>query len=313
MSRKDQRLYGKFTLDFPDHPKIAILSDKAFRCLVEATLWSRDQLTDGLLARRYALARWGLDVLQELCDNDDERPSLIETEKGWLIHDYAEHQDTKQDIEARRERNRLAGQKGGLAKAKRGAKRVASKSVSESLSENVAETETETETETDREHAKARSLRARPQRGQPTFTELLRGEPDPIPDAPPDDQGVRPVASTKAADLVRSVIPANRYPAAVLTDLRLRVGAMLAEGTAPELIAEALRLWDGRDGGPGLLPHLLADAAKAMNPRPADRQAPASRKVAAGLDLAARLATGTTQTDDHSRALPDDEPRALEA
>jgi hypothetical protein len=51
---KDQRLYGKFTLNFPRHPKIAILSDAAFRCLVEATLYSRDELTDGLLASRYA-------------------------------------------------------------------------------------------------------------------------------------------------------------------------------------------------------------------------------------------------------------------
>lgn len=136
---KDQRLYGKLTLDFPDHPKIAILSDAAFRCLVEATLWSRQQQTDGWLARRYAVARWSLDVLQELCQNDDEKPSLTESEKGWLIRDYAEHQDTKAEIEERRERNRLAGQKGGLAKAKRSAKRPASKSVSE----NVAEKEKE--------------------------------------------------------------------------------------------------------------------------------------------------------------------------
>lgn len=144
---KDQRLYGKFTLSMPGHPKIAILSDAAFRCLVEATLWSREQETDGVLARRYALARWSLEALQELCENDPEKPSLIPIEggeKGWLIHDYAEHQDTKADVEARRERNRIAGQKGGLAKSKQGAKQTASAA----LSENVAEEEEENITTT---------------------------------------------------------------------------------------------------------------------------------------------------------------------
>lgn len=140
---KDQRLYGKFTLDFADHPKIAILSDTAFRCLVEATLWSRKQERDGLLPRRYAVAKWSLDVLQELCCNDDTKPSLIERDEGWYVHDFAEHQETKADIEARRERNRAAGQKGGLAKAKRSAKRGAKQPISEVVSENVAEKEEE--------------------------------------------------------------------------------------------------------------------------------------------------------------------------
>lgn len=139
---KDQRLYGKFTLDFADHPKIAILSDAAFRCLVEATLWSRKQERDGLLPRRYAVAKWGIDVLQELCCNDDTKPSLIERDEGWYVHDFAEHQETKADIEARRERNKIAGQKGGLAKAKRtgkrGAKQPAKQPVSDVVSENVA-------------------------------------------------------------------------------------------------------------------------------------------------------------------------------
>lgn len=137
---KDRRLYAKFTLDFADNYKILPLSDEAFRCLVEATLWSRKHMTDGVLARRYAVARWGLGVMTELATNDPENPSLIESEEGWLIRDFAEHQDTRAEIEARSERNKAAGQKGGQARAKRSAKRVASASVSETQ----AETETET-------------------------------------------------------------------------------------------------------------------------------------------------------------------------
>ncbi|ALY07703.1 hypothetical protein PP505_gp62 [Gordonia phage Dorito] len=139
---KDKRLYAKFTLDFADSHKVMPLSDKAFRCLVEATLWSRKQMTDGLLPSRYAVARWSLEVLQELASNDPLKPSLEEVEEGWMIRDFAEHQETKADIEARRERNKEAGRKGGLAKSKRSAKRGAKHSASEVVSENVAETET---------------------------------------------------------------------------------------------------------------------------------------------------------------------------
>lgn len=145
----DRRLYGKFTLSFPSHEKIAILSDAAFRCFVEATLYSREQLTDGLLRRRYAVARWSLEVLQELCTNHDENPSLIECDKGWYIHDYAEHQDTKADVEARQERNKRAGQIGGQASVKQRAKQVAKRSAKRSAKRTVNDFQPETETETE--------------------------------------------------------------------------------------------------------------------------------------------------------------------
>lgn len=140
---KDARYYGKLTLDFPDHPKILPLSDAAFRCLVEATLWSCQHQTDGWLASRLAVARWGVEVLTELCTNDLSNPSLIEVENGWMIHDFAEHQSTKADIEARRQRAVIAGQQGGLAKAKRTAKRTVKRVASKPLSKNVAEIEIE--------------------------------------------------------------------------------------------------------------------------------------------------------------------------
>jgi hypothetical protein len=71
-------------------------------------------------------------VLQELATNDPEKPSLIAVETGvtgWQIHDYAAMNDTKADIQARSERNKRNGQRGGLAKSKQ----VASESLSEKL------------------------------------------------------------------------------------------------------------------------------------------------------------------------------------
>jgi len=132
---KDSRLYGRFTLDFADSPKIMPLSDAAFRCLVEATLYSRRMLTDGFLSDRYAVARWRQDVLAELCENDPEKPSIYVVDGGYQIHDFAEHQTTTKDLEQRKE----AGRKGGLAKAVATAKRQAG----DRSSKRLPETETE--------------------------------------------------------------------------------------------------------------------------------------------------------------------------
>lgn len=138
---KDDRIWAKFAVDMPDNPKVLPLSDAAFRCLIEATMYARRMLTDGFLASRLAVAKWGLEVLQELCSNDPDKPSLIEVEGGYLIHDFTEHQETKAEIEAKRERNRANGRKGGVANAKR----LAKQGVKPTSSHAVAETETETD------------------------------------------------------------------------------------------------------------------------------------------------------------------------
>lgn len=147
---KRSSLFAKFDLDYADHPKIAPVSDAAFRAHVEMILYSRRYLTDGRIAKRIA-KRWPEGALTELLSNDEESPSLILLDDGdYLLHDYSTMQETKEEIEARKAVNRENGRRGGLAKG-RSAKRVASKSLSETLSEkaseNVAETETETETE----------------------------------------------------------------------------------------------------------------------------------------------------------------------
>jgi hypothetical protein len=139
---KDIRLYAKFTLDFSDHPKIMPLSDAAFRCLIEATLWSRRQMTDGLLSRRLALARWSPEVLDELSTNDPVNPSLIEVEEGWFIHDFAQHQTTSDEIDALRATRKRAGRLGGLAKAEANRQQK----LQQKASKTYPETETETET-----------------------------------------------------------------------------------------------------------------------------------------------------------------------
>lgn len=108
---KDRRLYARFDIGFDEHDKVYPLSDAAFRALVEATLYARRQLTDGFLAERMALKKWTAEVLEELSTNDPERPSLVRVDKGWQIHDFAEHQTTNADISAKREAGAMGAAK----------------------------------------------------------------------------------------------------------------------------------------------------------------------------------------------------------
>lgn len=148
---KDSRLYGRFTLDFPDSPKILPLSDKAFRALVEMTLYSRQLMTDGFLSERLALAKWGPEACQELLENDPVKPSLLRVENGYQIHDFAEHQSTRADIERATEVRKAAGRKGGLAKARRKLEQTSSKTCPETETETVKESKPKLATDPDPE------------------------------------------------------------------------------------------------------------------------------------------------------------------
>lgn len=250
---KDGRLYAKFTLDFPDSHKILPLSDKAFRALVEMTIWSRKQMTDGFVASRLAVAKWSLDVLQELCSNDPENPSLIEVENGYQIHDFAEHQDTRAEIEARSARNKAAGQKGGQARAKRSAKRGAS----ESLSETQAETETETETTSGYvgddpyvSNPRERAHDPAPPEPADTATEVVVIDPAEVPahiDNPARPAKRRP--SSAARWLVRNTLGGD-YPNSTIDQLAVQVDKLLAEGKPEDRIRDAIAEWQRRPDRP---------------------------------------------------------------
>lgn len=146
---KDPRLYANITHDFADSPKLICVSVEARWALLEMILYSCRMQTDGRISKRLAAAKWSLDVCQELATNDDEFPSLIEHENDYEIHDFAQHQTTKAEIEARREQKRAAGRLGGKAKARRskatssrtlaGAKHDAKHSAKQTASRTLAE------------------------------------------------------------------------------------------------------------------------------------------------------------------------------
>ena len=150
MTRKRGDLFARISLDYPDHPKIAALSDGAFRAHVEMILWARRYMTDGRIPNRVA-NRFGFESVSELCSNDADRPSLIELDDGdYQLHDFADHQETRADVEARRLVNAENGRRGGRP-AKQTGKRTKTHSVSESVSGSGTDSGTEMKAETETE------------------------------------------------------------------------------------------------------------------------------------------------------------------
>lgn len=82
-------------------------------------------------------------------------------------------------------------------------------------------------------------------------------------------------AATPAADLVRDIVP-DTHPKATLTALRHQASELLHEGTNPDLVAEALRLWCGKPSvgnGRTILASMVSEVVKA-------RAAPPRRSTA---------------------------------
>lgn len=99
----------------------------------------------------------------------------IEVPGGYIIHDYGDYQPTKEQVEAAREQRRQAGQKGGLAKAKRPAKRLAKQTASEMLSEMPSKTLPRTRTRTP---SSGTSSVSETQTDRPKLTTPREPEPD---------------------------------------------------------------------------------------------------------------------------------------
>lgn len=125
--------------EFPDHPKVVGAGPLGIAMQVAGLCYCNRHLTDGFVPRSAARRLIDLDGLG--VTPEDVIASLLavrmwlRVDGGYQIHDYEHYQPTRQQVLAERERNKLAGQKGGQAKAaKYGAKRGAKQSASGPLS-----------------------------------------------------------------------------------------------------------------------------------------------------------------------------------
>jgi hypothetical protein len=141
---KDKRLWMTFPIDFWMHPKIAPLSDAAFRAFVELNGYSRMHDLDGRIPVVLAKHMWKPKALEELLKNHPERPSLSIEGDAYIIWNYDEHQQTRAAREATSQTNSQNGAKGGRPRKKR--------TETESVSvRNRARTDTEAESESESE------------------------------------------------------------------------------------------------------------------------------------------------------------------
>ncbi|UBV14846.1 hypothetical protein [Mycolicibacterium fortuitum] len=125
-----------------------------------------------------------------------------------------------------------------------------------------------------------------------TFTEMATGKRD-TPPPPAEPEVPRGASATTAEQIEREELPRNRYQPATLSLLRITVSGLLKEGNDEAVVREAVRLWDARDdGSPALIPHLMAEAAKKLNPSTHNTPQKATafdRKTAANADVFDRL------------------------
>lgn len=167
MAKLNGHLFARLALDYFDHPKIAALTPEAIVAHLEMIVYSRRYGTDGRVPNRIA-NRFGSASLTELATNDPDRPSIAIHDDGSVtVHDYSEYQETREQIEARRQVNAANGRKGGRPATRTG-KRAGTQSVNDSGSETKAETETETEHSSTKSVGTRKRATALPDDWQPT-------------------------------------------------------------------------------------------------------------------------------------------------
>lgn len=104
--------YAKFDDGFADHPKVRNLSDAAYRMHSSGILHCARWLTDGLITREVLpdlLRRSGVKkrdrALAELLASGLWREHASELGAVYEIHDYLDWNDSRAQVEHRRERN----------------------------------------------------------------------------------------------------------------------------------------------------------------------------------------------------------------
>lgn len=138
---KDNTRWVKLSQDFPQHPKMLVVSIPARWLFVEMLCYCSRFLTDGAISKasanaiamtiamhtampkalpkamREAMPKAMLDfeeiadaLLDELCTNDPTKPSLTKTEDGFKVTDYLDYQAAKKDVLARQEHGRKMAQ-----------------------------------------------------------------------------------------------------------------------------------------------------------------------------------------------------------
>lgn len=94
--------------NFPDHPRVVGLSDRAFRTHVAGLCYSAKYLTDGHIPSSALRTIGPRKSAQEL----EDAGLWQKTDHGWVVRDFLDYNPSRADVETERARKREAGSKG---------------------------------------------------------------------------------------------------------------------------------------------------------------------------------------------------------
>lgn len=98
--------WAKFCDGFLDHPKVLRAGEDAANLFMRGCIWCNKHLTDG------AIPREALKALTARRDAPALAAKLVtvrlweETPDGWQVHDWSDHNPTRESVESRREKTR---------------------------------------------------------------------------------------------------------------------------------------------------------------------------------------------------------------
>jgi hypothetical protein len=132
----DPRQHIRVHSGMPEHPKVEVLSDAAFRALVEAWCLCRRAGNDGRIPIAVWSKRWAAKPRRELIAAGLVHPDGDTVE----VHDWLDHQPSAAELDSKRLARAEAGRKGGKrsGESRRGANRSGSTDDSNSSSESEA-------------------------------------------------------------------------------------------------------------------------------------------------------------------------------
>jgi hypothetical protein len=245
----DDRTYVKVHDGMPDHPKIVDLTPAAKWALVSYWCYCGRNLTDGFVPNAVAV-REGQDVVDELAKAGMIDP--VGDRRGWLCHDYLEHQRSAEQVAELKQKRRAAGSRGGRAKANAVASATASavasaspfakQSAKQMPWQTGSKVVADTDTDTDKEQVLAPSARNRDELFE-AVAEACRID---IKELTPQGRGPLNQAvkqlRTVGASPTQVKIRANRYrltyPETTLTPSALSKHWAQLNGTKPAATAE---------------------------------------------------------------------------
>lgn len=139
MSAWDYRYFIKLHDGFPEHRKTAVLSDRAFRRLIEAWCYCNRTLSDGRIPKALGDKMFSRKVYDELAQAE----WVTRDESGYEMLGYLEHQSSAAQVADLRRKRSEAGSKGGkaAASARASAKQVPKQTASKIQAEVEVEEE----------------------------------------------------------------------------------------------------------------------------------------------------------------------------